>query len=119
VLEGTLVERADGLRVQTDGGASLRLGQGRARAGGAVAAAFRPEAASVVQEGPIKGTVRVFETLGPLSYAYVDVGGRSICCQLPRALPLHAGDPVSLDVAPDAIHLFDRDSGKRLATATR
>jgi multiple sugar transport system ATP-binding protein len=120
VLEGSIVERADGFHVQTEAGASLRLnGHGRPPAGRAVAAAFRPEAASVVQHGPINGTVRVFETLGPLSYAYVDVGGRSICCQLPRALPLHAGEPVSLDVAPNAIHLFDRESGNRLASATR
>ena len=74
-----------------------------------------PEAARLASHGPMHGTVRVFETLGPISYSYVDVADRSVCCQLPRGVPLAAGDGVALDVAPDAIHLFDRSTGERLA----
>ena len=81
VLEGSIVEAADGPWFQTDTGALLRLG-GRPVAGRAVTAAFRPEAARIVPNGALEGTVRVFETLGPLSYAYVDTGSRSICCQV-------------------------------------
>jgi multiple sugar transport system ATP-binding protein len=116
VLEGSLQADDRGIAVQTGGSTSLRLDErGRAHAGRDVAAAFRPEAARIVDDGPLRGTVRVFETLGPVSYAYVDVGGRSICCQLPRGRPLAAGDSVALDVPADAIHLFDRDTGARLA----
>jgi multiple sugar transport system ATP-binding protein len=116
VLDGAVEADARGVALRAGTHAVLVLdARARGNAGREVSAAFRPEAARVVDDGPLRGVVRVFETLGPMSYAYIDVGGRTICCQLPRGRPLAAGEPVALDVPPDAIHLFDRESGARLA----
>ena len=115
VLDGAIDANGGAVAMRAAAGAELRLHErDRGHAGRQVAAAFRPEAARVVADGPLRGTVRVFETLGSLSYAYVDVAGQSVCCQLPRGLPLTAGELVSLDVAPEAIHLFDRATGARV-----
>jgi multiple sugar transport system ATP-binding protein len=118
VLDGAIHADPSGVSMHAGDGAALRLRESeRTHAGREVAAAFRPEAARVAHDGSLRGTVRVFETLGPLSYAYVDIAGRSICCQLPRGVPLTAGQTVALDIAADAIHLFDRATGARVARA--
>ena len=46
--------------------------------------------------------MRVFETLGPMSFAYIDVHGRTICCQLSRGRPPAACEPVASTSRPAA-----------------
>jgi ABC-type sugar transport system ATPase subunit len=104
-------------------------------------AGFRPEdlrpAAGGDAGGPaFRGSVNVIEWTGADQYVHVDletaaapdhglapasgqppVYGRrlSIIARLDSAEQLSEGDPVSLRIAPGGLHLFDSDSGERLA----
>src|SRR5689334_11894876 len=60
------------------------------------------------------GTARVVEPLGSDTLVVFDVAGRELQARLPPRLVRRAGDPVRVAAAPEAIHLFDPESGRRL-----
>jgi ABC-type sugar transport system ATPase subunit len=60
------------------------------------------------------GTARVVEPLGSDTLVVFDVAGRELQARLPPRIVRRAGDPVRVAVAPEAIHLFDPESGRRL-----
>jgi ABC-type sugar transport system ATPase subunit len=62
----------------------------------------------------IHGTARVVEPLGSDTLVIFDAAGREMQARLPPRLVRRAGDPVHVSVAPEAIHLFDPQSGARL-----
>ncbi|KAA9155668.1 sn-glycerol-3-phosphate ABC transporter ATP-binding protein UgpC [Amycolatopsis acidicola] len=65
----------------------------------------------------LRGIVRLLENLGSEEVAHCSVGDTRVCVRGPRPLGLAAGDDVSLSTDPAHVHLFHRDSGRRLLWA--
>jgi len=81
-----------------------------------VVAGVRPEHLhwAAGNDAALIGTARVVEPLGSDTLVVFDVAGRELQARLPPRLVRRAGDPVRVAVAPEAIHLFDPESGRRL-----
>jgi ABC-type sugar transport system ATPase subunit len=62
----------------------------------------------------LRGVARVVEPLGSDTLVVFDAAGHELQARLPPRLVRHAGDPVHVSVAPESIHLFDPQSGRRL-----
>ncbi|WP_018685802.1 ABC transporter ATP-binding protein [Actinokineospora enzanensis] len=67
------------------------------------------------EDAALRGVVRTVENLGSEEVAHCLVGDARVCVRGPRPLGLRAGDPAHLTAAPETLHLFDPDSGRRLA----
>jgi len=99
--------------VQSAGGVELAVPATGVAPGQRVSAAFRPEHVRIGAEGPLQARVSVVETLGPETYVYLDLAGRSVCARVDRSERLAPNDVVRLDVPASAVHLFAED-GRRL-----
>ncbi|SDD34590.1 ABC transporter ATP-binding protein [Actinokineospora iranica] len=76
---------------------------------------IRPEHLRIGGAHPgLRGVVRLVENLGSEELAHVVVGDARVCLRGSRPLDLATGDAVTLSAAPQHIHLFHRESGKRL-----
>ena len=104
---------------QVDGSAHYRVGDASfpvpdsiiATAGGReVDVGIRPEHIGLGDEGP-RGTVRVVQPLGPMTYVTVVWEGGALTARLPGISRHQAGDVVSIQLAPEYLLLFDRESG--------
>ena len=117
VLEG-VVEASGVLR--TRGGQRLLLAVGAGvEAERELAVGVRPEHLALTgdgADGTLAGTVSVVEHLGHETYVYVDTADGRLCALADRALRLAPGAAATLAAAPDALHLFDRISGRRIDT---
>src|SRR5256885_15395573 len=65
-------------------------------------------------EAMLEGTARVVEPLGSDTLVVFDVAGCELQARLPPRVVRRAGDPVRVAIAPEAIHLFDSDTERRL-----
>jgi multiple sugar transport system ATP-binding protein len=110
VVEGMF----DGAQVKTKGGGAIAVA-GVASAGRRVSAAFRPEHISMGEGGVIDGRVDVIENLGHETYVFVDTADGRMCVAVDRARRPRTGDTVRLSVRPEHVHLFDAETGLRLA----
>ncbi len=106
--DGRLVFRAPGVSLALDGTTNATPGR-RASLG------IRPNDLGVSDDGPIRGRVILSETTGADVQLHVDVDGRDVVAVVPRAERRRAGDAVGLTAPPRAIHLFDADTGARIA----
>ncbi len=80
----------------------------------AVTFGFRPEDAEVSTRG-ISAVVRASEWLGHEQLVTLDADGSRIRLRLADGVaPPPLGDRIALDVAPQNLHLFDPDTGRRL-----
>jgi inositol-phosphate transport system ATP-binding protein len=88
----------------------------RAAAGGATVG-IRPEHIAIVApgEGQAAGEVYVVEPVGREQIVDVEVGGRVLRVVAPPGYGGKIGDKVGLRFAPERLHLFDPQSGDRLA----
>ncbi|MDO5646882.1 sn-glycerol-3-phosphate import ATP-binding protein UgpC [Paracoccus sp. (in: a-proteobacteria)] len=73
---------------------------------------IRPEDLTLTHDGPIDMQVTAVEELGAQRLVHGTTGGERLTITLPSGAPL--GDHLRLSVAPDALHLFDRDTGARM-----
>ena len=101
------------------GGARLALPAGRysAHGGRSVTVGLRPEHLHWNDGGPgatLDGKARVVEPLGSDTLVVFDVAGCELQARLPPRVVRHAGDPVRVSIAPQAIHLFDPATEQRL-----
>ena len=81
-------------------------------AGGAVTLGVRPEHVSLA-DGGIPLTVELVEPLGSETLVHGRMAdGTALLAKLPGAAPV--GERVAVALAPDALHLFDAASGKRI-----
>jgi sn-glycerol 3-phosphate transport system ATP-binding protein len=107
---------ADGESAELDGGTRLLLGAARRRdGGGPVTLGVRPEHLTVAPNGGLALTVELVEALGADTLIY----GRlppdtTMVARLPGTTTVRIGDIVTVAPAPDSLHLFDAESGKRL-----
>ena len=110
-LETGAVEFGQGARL------ALPLERFAAHAGRAVTVGLRPEHL-LWSEGPdasvLEGVARVVEPLGSDTLVVFDVAGCELQARLPPRVVRHAGDSVRVTIAPDAIHLFDSATQRRL-----
>jgi ABC-type sugar transport system ATPase subunit len=99
-------------------GARLALpgGTGDAHADQPVTVGLRPEQLHWAGGGDamLEGKARVVEPLGSDTLVVFDVGGCELQARLPPRLVRNPGDPVRVTIAPDAIHLFDSSTERRL-----
>ncbi|PWH07392.1 ABC transporter ATP-binding protein [Brachybacterium endophyticum] len=114
ILDGDVVERGRvrlrGTRVVVDAGTNLgdrthvRLG-------------LRPAECSLstVSEADADGTVVVAEPLGNATDILVRIGGDNFIVRAAGFSDLRPGDPVRIDAAGVAVHLFDAETGDRIS----
>jgi multiple sugar transport system ATP-binding protein len=114
VVEGTLEGAAPSAQVRTKGGAALAVA-GPGASGQRVSAAFRPEHLAISDSGALQGRIQVIENLGHETYVFVETSDGRVCLVVDRALRPHVGDSIRLAVRPSQVHLFDAESGLRLA----
>jgi multiple sugar transport system ATP-binding protein len=86
--------------------------------GDPVTLGVRPDHVRVSPRGPLSGRVELVEELGENHLLYVDVGlGRRVTVREPGDARHEVGTTVSLDLAREFCHLFDR-SGEALPSRT-
>jgi multiple sugar transport system ATP-binding protein len=79
-----------------------------------VSIGLRPEHLRVATEEGIAVTIRVVETTGADTQLMCRCGELEMCAVVAERLTLVHGDTLRLVPRRDAIHVFDRDSGKRV-----
>ena len=109
---------------QTDGtvlegnGVQLRLPALKTEAGREIVAGVRPEDLHVVAgssaPGGLTGTVELIESVGSEAFIHATSGGWKLIARAsPYNLPA-IGATITLQPAPDRVHFFDAQTGKRL-----
>jgi sn-glycerol 3-phosphate transport system ATP-binding protein len=73
----------------------------------------RPEAMRPEEGGPLSAEIRAVEYLGADILADCTVSETSFQVRLPAARPVVAGQRIDLGFDPEALHVFDADSGRR------
>lgn len=109
-VNGTVVTSAEGVT------APLWPGQTDGRD---VVLGIRPEHLRVVDPTDHPGVrlsvdVTSVENLGSEQVAYCEVGGATVCVRAPRPIALRAHRSAVLTADPAHVHLFDRETGRRL-----
>ncbi len=85
------------------------------RQGASVVLGLRPDDLRVTQEaGLFTGTVEVTEPLGSETLVHVSAGGQEIIAKAAGKHPPVLGSSVHLTASPDALHLFDKNTGEAL-----
>ena len=75
---------------------------------------LRPENVTLADSG-VQGAIIMVEPTGPESYALSDTALGHLMARMPGRLAMRTGDRVHLAWHPADAHLFDRQSGKRIA----
>lgn len=75
----------------------------------------RPEDVRVGADKGLKGTVRVYELLGPEVCLYLDYKGKTVAVKTSPDTPIRRGDSLFFDLAMEKAHFFDGATGKRLS----
>ena len=112
------LQQADGLVLEGEG-VQLRLPTVKAQVGQEIVAGVRPEDLHVVEGttgvgGSLSGTVELLESVGSEAFIHATSGGWKLIARAsPYNLPA-VGARTTLQPAPDRIHFFDAQTGKRL-----
>jgi multiple sugar transport system ATP-binding protein len=114
VVDAVLEPNGAGQAAKTNGGAHIAVQSG-AESGRRVNAAFRPEHVEISADGELAGRINVVENLGPETYVFVDTADGRICLVLDRTQRPKPGDAVRLSVRAPHVHLFDTETGARIA----
>ncbi|MBM3569586.1 MAG: sn-glycerol-3-phosphate import ATP-binding protein UgpC [Alphaproteobacteria bacterium] len=106
-----------GKSVHIEGGLELAADHQAGAAGRTVTVGFRPE--DLVRGGPgnaVRLRVDLIEPLGAdtLVHGSIEGGQGQVTARLPGTQRLAAGEVAALTLAADKLHLFDKDSGKRI-----
>jgi sn-glycerol 3-phosphate transport system ATP-binding protein len=97
---GAVIAGSDGPPVLSGSGEGLLLG-------------IRPEQVRLSDSFGVPASVLAAEYLGADSVVTCKAGSETIAARLDGRVPLRAGENVRLAWPPEAIHLFDRASGRR------
>ncbi len=95
----------------------LSLPQAAQWDGRTVALGIRPEHLQITEDGEIAGQVEVIEPTGSETIVFVKAGAEPFAVSLRDRVYARPGDMVRLSPFPDRLHLFDAQSGDRLALA--
>jgi ABC-type sugar transport system ATPase subunit len=80
-----------------------------------VVAGVRPEHIHIAAETTAHAKVIAAEWLGHEKHVAIQLGGQTLIAREPGDGRIVVGDTVPVRVQPDEVHLFDPDSGQRLA----
>jgi sn-glycerol 3-phosphate transport system ATP-binding protein len=111
---------ADGATVELPGGEMLVTGRRAGEAGRPVTIGIRPEhivpAPDATPGRPLHLTADLVEALGADTLVHGRIGNGDVVllARLPGGVTTRIGDRLTLTVAPEAIHLFDPETGKAL-----
>ncbi len=124
LLAGRIDKVGEQCSVDLGQGARLALPAGRfdAHAGQAVKVGLRPEHLQWTTRSDgstLDGLARIVEPLGSDTLVVFDLAGCEMQARLPPRVVRHAGDPVRVAIAPEAIHLFDPVTERRLGAIAR
>jgi multiple sugar transport system ATP-binding protein len=118
-MEGEMVAEAGRLLFR-GGGIAIALPETRARAlerlppRRKVAAGLRPEDV-LVATGAQPAQIALVEPMGHESIVFLDVSGQTIVSRAASDIPLRARSQTTVTFRGDRLHLFDSESGERLA----
>lgn len=118
ILNGVLVDDGRNLAVSI-GESRLRIGSlTRNKAGDEVLVGIRPEHLAMV-DGPntLHCTVDLIEPTGADTTIMSRVNGQDFSARIPADYPVQPGEHLSFSVAPERIHLFDRETLVRVEHA--
>ncbi len=104
---------ADGQGLSAQGQALALPGRTALNAGQDYLYGLRPEALELADEG-LPGSIRMIEPTGPETYVSADTPLGPLTARVPGSLPHHVGDAIRLRWSPQAAHLFDAQSQRRL-----
>ena len=106
-----------GAVLEGEGGAKLRIPALSGQSGQEIVAGVRPEDLHIVDggaAGTLSGTVELVESIGSEAFVHATSGGwKLIARSSPYNLPA-LGAPIALQPAPERLHFFDAQTGKRL-----
>ena len=119
LIPGLIESRGGECAAIVGDGARVRLpSRYGAYAGRSVTLGLRPEHLQVAGRDlptTFDGIARVVEPLGSDTLVVFEAAGCELQARLPPRLVRHAGEPVRVAIAPDAVHLFDPVTTQRLA----
>lgn len=76
---------------------------------------IRPEKMQIADSrAHVNAVVATVENLGSEELVHIRVGSNPLCIRAPRPSTARAGAPITVRINPADVHLFDRDSGRRL-----
>lgn len=118
------LERGEGELFARRAGERLALEPTRLNgATGAVTLGVRPEDVAIDPSAPSsawQATVDVIETLGSEQYVFLQLeDGEQLVSRVAGDFKIRAGQRVGASLAPDKIHLFERESGKSIVANAR
>ncbi len=74
----------------------------------------RPEHLQLTQEGGVPLTVQVVEPTGSETQVYGKLGGLGVLGAFRERIAARPGEPLNVTADPALVHLFDRETGRRL-----
>lgn len=108
----------DGESVALPGGVAFSLGNGvpNGEPGRPVTLGIRPEHFEVTDTGPIALTVTLVELLGAdtIIHGALGVDGIDVTIRMRGVVTIATGEKLALAIPSEHIHIFDRETGKRL-----
>ena len=112
LIHGTVT----GQGVATSGGTIWPLPSGaKVEQGQEVIIGLRPEHLAVTDQG-LDATVTLVEPTGSETHIVFDIGGESVTAALRERIPAAPGSRLNLSPVLNNMHLFDKASGKRIAS---
>ncbi len=113
---------AGGDAVELPGGETLVLGRQAGEPGKPVIVAIRPEHLTPAENSEVPAlnvVADLVEALGADTLVHGRLGGieDAVLARLPGNATVRAGDRLALAFSPDALHLFDPDTGKAISAA--
>jgi sn-glycerol 3-phosphate transport system ATP-binding protein len=111
-----LIALEDGARGAVVRGSQETVLAGR---GAGLTLGVRPEHARLVDTGGIAATIASTEYHGADTILAARVGAETLLVRTPGRVALEAGAAVRIDWAPEAMHLFDASTGRRVEQAQR
>jgi multiple sugar transport system ATP-binding protein len=116
IFNGNLRPSGNGASVRTASGLSVPVTKVPAASDGrAVTAGVRPEHIHLDANG-IPARVSIVEPTGSETQVMLDAGGNELIALFRERIIPRPGDTIHIKFDPAQIHLFDSDSGQRLAT---
>ncbi len=114
--EGEVVGGEQGLALALADGARIPLTHALAPPGAKVTLGVRPEHIETgATQGGIAMDVEVTEPTGAETHLYGKVGGSPWCVTTRQRASIEPGQRVTLRLPAEHMHLFDTESGRRLA----
>jgi len=116
LVDAEVVAGGEGPAARIDGGETLRLDPALALAPGQrVVLGLRPEHLDAAEGDALHGTVELVEPTGAQTHVTFGFAGRRAVAVLDGSYAGAPGDRLTARIAPHLIHVFDRETGQRIA----